>query len=129
MPQNKKEKKVAIYHRIRTLERSNNPNPEIDRCKDYINKQDSMTFFKLYNDCGESAVNWNRPKLQEMLSDIRKGKIDAVVTISLDKISRSAKDFYRILEILDVEDVSLISITQAFDTGSIASIQTTEICQ
>ena len=40
----------------------------------------------------------------------------------LDRISRSVKDFHRILEILEEYDVSLVSVKQGLDTSTAAGI-------
>lgn len=46
-----------------------------------------------YKDKGFSGKNTERPSFQEMMKDIRKGEIEAVVVYKLDRISRSVLDF------------------------------------
>ncbi len=59
-----------------------------------------------------------RPALQELLSDIRAGKIDVVVVYKIDRLTRSLMDFARIVEVFDAQKVSFVSVTQQFNTLS-----------
>ena len=45
--------------------------------------------YKEYIDRGYSGKNTNRPAFEEMLEDIRQGKISRVIVYKLDRISRS----------------------------------------
>lgn len=69
-----------------------------------------------YKDKGFSGKNTERPSFQEMMKDIRKGEIEAVVVYKLDRISRSVLDFSTILEELQKHNVDFISAMEAFDT-------------
>jgi site-specific DNA recombinase len=59
-----------------------------------------------------------RPALQYLLTDIQAGRIDIVVLYKVDRLTRSLPDFARLVEILDVEQVSFVSVTQQFNTTS-----------
>jgi DNA invertase Pin-like site-specific DNA recombinase len=48
---------------------------------------------------------------------VRAGKVDAIVTYKIDRISRSPKDFYDLREILKAHNVTFVSATQHFDTS------------
>jgi DNA invertase Pin-like site-specific DNA recombinase len=52
-----------------------------------------------------------------MVRDVRAGKLDAVVTYKIDRVSRTLKDFYKFWEILKAHDVTFVSATQHFDTS------------
>ncbi|MBW2070436.1 MAG: recombinase family protein, partial [Deltaproteobacteria bacterium] len=80
--------------------------------------QDGWELVKIYEDPAESGDKFKRPKLQEMLSDACSGAIDVVVTIRLDRISRSVRDFHRILKTLEDHNVDLVSVTQGIDTST-----------
>src|SRR3989442_236542 len=58
----------------------------------------------------------DRPALQQLLADIQAGKIDAVVTYKVDRLTRSLADFAKIVEIFDGRGVSFVSVTQQFNT-------------
>ncbi|MEN6355563.1 MAG: recombinase family protein [Armatimonadota bacterium] len=70
----------------------------------------------IYSDGGFTGANTERPGLQRLLDDIRAGKIDAVVTYKVDRLSRSLLDFARLMELFEEHDVSFVSVTQNFST-------------
>src|SRR3981189_1318117 len=69
-----------------------------------------------YDDGGLSGATLDRPALQQLLADIQAGKIDAVVTYKVDRLTRSLADFAKIVEIFDARGVSFVSVTQQFNT-------------
>jgi len=58
----------------------------------------------------------DRPALRQLLADIQAGKVDAVVTYKVDRLTRSLADFAKIVEIFDARSVSFVSVTQQFNT-------------
>src|SRR3981189_3912821 len=71
---------------------------------------------KAYDEGGLSGATLDRPALQQLLADIQAGKIDAVVTYKVDRLTRSLADFAKIVEIFDARSVSFVSVTQQFNT-------------
>src|SRR5439155_23548613 len=69
-----------------------------------------------YDDGGLSGATMGRPALQQLLVDIQAGKVDAVVTYKVDRLTRSLADFAKIVEIFDAKAVSFVSVTQQFNT-------------
>ena len=78
----------------------------------------SNTEHKIYKDAGISAKDRDRPAFQEMLDDIKKGKIASVVVTKLDRITRSLKDLIFLKDFFEEHSVSFISITQNLDTST-----------
>src|SRR6202042_927287 len=71
-----------------------------------------------YDDGGFSGGNLDRPALQQLIADIRAGRIDIVVVYKVDRLTRSLADFARLVELFDAEAVSFVSVTQQFNTTS-----------
>jgi len=71
---------------------------------------------ELYDDGGWSGGSMERPALQQLLSDVRAGKIDVIVVYKVDRLTRSLADFAKIVEALDDNEASFVSVTQAFNT-------------
>src|SRR5213075_1112896 len=71
-----------------------------------------------YDDGGFSGGNLERPALQQLIADIRAGRIDIVVVYKVDRLTRSLADFARLVELFDAEAVSFVSVTQQFNTTS-----------
>src|SRR5436305_1188608 len=71
-----------------------------------------------YDDGGFSGGTLERPALQQLLADIRAGRIDIVVVYKVDRLTRSLADFARLVELFDAEAVPFVSVTQQFNTTS-----------
>src|SRR5258708_11718056 len=57
-----------------------------------------------------------RPGLQRLLAEVAAGRINVIVVYKVDRLTRSLADFARIVETLDSQGVSFVSITQQFNT-------------
>lgn len=58
--------------------------------------------FKIYEDAGISAKDMeHRPAFQEMLSDMKKGKINYIVAYKLDRVTRSVRDLEELISVLE----------------------------
>src|ERR1700756_2858685 len=71
-----------------------------------------------YYDGGLSGASLDRPALQQLLADLRAGKITIVVVYKVDRLTRSLADFAKLVELFDEQGVSFVSITQSFNTTS-----------
>ncbi|MCG6158325.1 recombinase family protein [Rubinisphaera margarita] len=71
-----------------------------------------------YDDGGFTGGNMERPALKRLLDDIEAGEVDCVVVYKVDRLSRSLKDFTRVMEVFERHNVSFVSVTQAFNTTS-----------
>ena len=71
-----------------------------------------------YDDGGFSGGSLERPALRRLLADIEGGRIDAVVTYKVDRLSRSLLDFARLMEVFDQQGVRFVAVTQQLDTRS-----------
>lgn len=63
-----------------------------------------------------SGGRWNRPELNHMLEQLRKG--DVVVVWKLDRLSRSLKDVLTLMEKIDQVGAGFRSLTEVIDTTS-----------
>ncbi len=90
-----------------------------EACEAFIKSQRHEGWICLpeaYDDGGISGATMDRPALQQLLADIRAGKVDAVVVYKVDRLTRSLADFAKIVEIFDAKGVSFVSVTQQFNT-------------
>lgn len=71
-----------------------------------------------YDDGGYSGGNMDRPALQRLLADIEAGKIDAVLTYKVDRLSRSLLDFAKMMEVFDRHHVAFVSVTQQINSAT-----------
>ena len=69
-----------------------------------------------YDDGGISGGTLDRPALNQLMEDIRDGRIDCVVVYKVDRLSRSLLDFAKLIDLFDECDVTFVSVTQQFNT-------------
>lgn len=69
--------------------------------------------FKVYEDAGISAKDMtHRPAFQEMLADMKKGKINYIVAYKLDRVIHSVRDLEEIIAVLEKHNTYLIFMHQ-----------------
>ena len=65
--------------------------------------------FKVYEDAGVSAKDMeHRPAFQEMLADMKKGKINYIVAYKLDRVTRSVRDLEELIAELEKHNCYLV---------------------
>jgi site-specific DNA recombinase len=90
-----------------------------EACEAYIRSQahEGWKLVKIaYDDGGFSGGTLERPALQRLLADLGRGLVDVIVVYKIDRLTRSLADFARIVETLDRQGASFVSITQQFNT-------------
>jgi site-specific DNA recombinase len=120
-----KPQRCAIYTRKSTehnLDLSfNSLDAQREACEAYIKSQAHEGWRLIpdhYDDGGLSGASLDRPALQDLLADVRAGKITVVVVYKVDRLTRSLADFAKLVELFDQFGVSFVSITQSFNTTS-----------
>ncbi len=115
-------KKCAIYTRVSTSMQAekeyNSCEAQKDKMLSYIKSQEDLDLYKEFTDPAFSGSNIDRPALKELLRDIAAKKVQVVLTYKIDRLTRSSKDFYSLIEFFEKYDVSFISISEHFDTSS-----------
>ena len=109
-------KNCAIYTRVST---DNQAGKEFSSCdaqeqkiRSFISSQDNWRVSEVYSDGGYSGANTERPDLKRLLSDLKKEKIDIVFVYKIDRLTRSPKDFYQLIEFFEQAKIDFISITE-----------------
>lgn len=112
--------RVAIYVRVSTLH-------QIDRDSLPMQKQDLIAYAKLmlgtddvviFEDAGYSGKNTDRPKFQEMMSQIRTGVFTHLLVWKIDRISRNLLDFATMYNELKSLGITFVSKNEQFDTST-----------
>jgi len=116
--------RCAIYTRVSTDNQVEKDYNSLETQKEslmaYIqaHKYEGWELYDIYEDAGYSAADLNRPELQRLLNDIRRKKINIVLVYKIDRLTRSPKDFYQLIELFEKYNISFISITERFDTST-----------
>ncbi|MFC2061027.1 recombinase family protein [Elusimicrobiota bacterium] len=112
----------AVYTRVST---DNQAEKNFNSCesqelkiKSFIDSQENLNTYRTYSDPGFTGANLERPGLQEMLFDIQNYKVNLVIAYKIDRLTRSPKDFYNLVETFEQYGVDFISVTERFDTST-----------
>lgn len=124
MPDGAAQVRCAIYTRKSTTNRldaeMNSLETQREVCSAYIASQRYKSWVELsqrYDDGGQSGSDLDRPALASLMNDIEKGKIDTVVIYKVDRLTRSLIDFVRLVDLFEQRNITLVSISQAFDSS------------
>lgn len=82
---------------------------------------------KVYRDSAQSGAKENRPGLSDLLSEVRRRRIDVVMVWSLDRLARSLRQLLSLAEEFHALGVDLCSHKQAIDTASPAGRLTYQV--
>lgn len=84
-----------------------------------INKycKDKYQIVREYVDEAKSATTDNRPQFQQMMKDVAKSGVYAVIVHKLDRFSRNKIDSYLYKALLQKQGVKLISVTEHLDNS------------
>ena len=126
--------RCAIYTRKSTDENVDTDFNSLDAQREsgesYIKSQAQEGWVALperYDDIAFSGATTERPALQRLLADVEAGGIDTVVVYKIDRFSRSLLDFTKLIERLEQHDVSLVAVTQQFNTTTSMGMLTLNI--
>lgn len=101
----KEEKKIAgIYIRVSTEDQAREGFSlgEQEEKLRQLCKYKDFEIFKVYKDAGTSAQNMkDRPALQQMLEDMKAGKLNYIVAYKLDRVTRSVRDLEVLISTLE----------------------------
>lgn len=67
-----------------------------------------------------SARSLDRPKLQRILKDLRKGRANGILVVKLDRLTRSVADLGALLQDFASRDLALVSVEDRLDTSTAA---------
>ena len=82
-------------------------------------KYKDYKIYKVYKDAGISAKDMaNRPDFQQMLEDMKAGKINYIVAYKLDRVTRSVRDLEVLISELEKHNCYLICDRDDVNTSS-----------
>ena len=111
---------VGLYPRVSTEDQSrfgHSLDEQEDKLKQLCSFKD-YEIYKVYREEGVSAKDTNRPKFQEMIEDMKSGKINKIIVYKLDRLTRSIKDLETICTLLEEYNCSLESVAEEINTST-----------
>ncbi len=113
---------AAIYTRVSTDNQAeiefNSCDAQAAKIRAFITSQENMGVHNVYSDVGYSGATMNRPALTQLLHDLQGGQMNFVIVYKIDRLTRSPRDFYQLIETFERYGVSFISVTERFDTST-----------
>ena len=100
---NEKIKSAGIYIRVSTFDQVREEfslGEQEERLKEFCNFR-RYNIYKIYQDAGISVKNDKRPAYQEMIEDVKKGNINVIVALKLDRLTRSVYDIEKLMKFVN----------------------------
>ena len=120
-PARQRRTRAALYMRVSTdaqFEEGYSIEQQKEMLEAYC-KAKRIEEYECYIDPGFSGSNIERPAMQNLIRDIREGRLTHVLVYKLDRLSRSQKDtLYLIEDVFNTHDVTFTSLNENFDTST-----------
>ena len=103
MNMDEKIKSAGIYIRVSTFDQARKGfslGEQEERLKEFCDFK-RYNIYKVYQDAGISAKNDKRPAYQEMIEDVKKGNINVIVALKLDRLTRSVYDIEKLMKFVN----------------------------
>ena len=116
----KKPQTAVGYCRVSTTGQADNGDSLSDqkeRIKGYATAH-GLQLVEVIQDRGHSGGSLDRPGAKRLLKLIRGRKVDAVIVVKLDRITRSLRDLGDLIELFEKKGVELASIGDSIDTAT-----------
>jgi site-specific DNA recombinase len=110
--------KTAIYIRVSTEEQAKEGfsiRAQKERLANFVSSQD-WDVHDYYLEEGVSAKDMVRPELSRMIKDIEQGHVEVVLVYRLDRLTRSVRDLYNMLDLFEKHGCKFKSATEVYDT-------------
>lgn len=111
---------IALYSRVSTKEQAEGYSigEQQERLRAFA-ASFGWKDIKFYTDPGFSGAKLDRPAMQELIRDVKAGKISRVVVYKLDRLSRSQKDTLELIEDVFLPNgCEFVSMSESFDTST-----------
>ena len=111
---------AGLYSRVSTEDQSrfgHSVDEQEDRLKKLCDYKE-YKIYKVYREEGVSAKSMKRPMFQEMIQDMRDGKINKIIVYKLDRLTRSIQDLENICKMLEEYNCSLESVSEDINTDT-----------
>jgi putative DNA-invertase from lambdoid prophage Rac len=109
--------RVAIYARVSTIDKNQNPETQLMPLRDYCHAQ-GLEIFKEYIDTASALDIAHRTAWRELLDDAARRKFQVVLVFKLDRAFRSVKHMHDTLYTWEALGISFRSIREQFETST-----------
>ena len=113
--------RAAEYHRLSREDGDKEESDSIVSQKyithDYLDAQDDIIFVRDYDDDGKTGTDFDRPAFQEMMADIKSGRVNCIIVKDLSRLGRNYILVGQYLEmIFPMLNIRFISVLDRIDS-------------
>lgn len=112
--------RCGVYVRVSTDDQRDygySIDSQLRMIKEYCEKN-KYDIVDVYNDAGHSGKDLMRPEMQRLLKDIKSKKIDKLVAIKVDRLTRNNYDGFWLLNYCEEHDVKIELILEPYDVST-----------
>ena len=112
--------RCGIYVRVSTDDQRDNGysiDSQLRMIKEHCEKNEYI-IVDVYNDAGHSGKDLMRPEMQRLLKDIKSKKIDKLIAIKADRLTRNNFDGFWLLNYCEEHDVKIELILEPYDVST-----------
>ena len=109
--------RCGVYVRVSTEEQRDNGysiDSQLRMIKEYCEKN-NYDIVDVYNDAGHSGKDLMRPQMQRLLKDIKSHKIETIVAIKVDRLTRNNYDGFWLLNYCEEYGIKIELILEPYD--------------
>ena len=93
-------------------------------CVDFAKKHPEMLIMKVYTDNGVTGTTFERKAFEELMTDVRAGKVDCIIVKDFSRFGRDALDAVDLIDVIfPTLDVRFISVLDEYDSENPACVQ------
>jgi len=112
--------RAGIYVRVSTDDQRDNGHSidsQLRMLKEHCEKQ-NYDIIDVYNDAGYSGKDLFRPEMQRLQQDIKSRKLDKLLAIKVDRLTRNNFDGFWLLNFCESNDVKIELILEPYDVST-----------
>ena len=112
--------RCGIYVRVSTDEQRDNGysiDSQLRMIKEYCEKNE-YSIVGVYNDAGYSGKDLMRPEMQRLIKDIKMNKLDKLIAIKVDRLTRNNYDGFWLLNYCEEYNVKIELILEPYDVST-----------
>ena len=93
-------------------------------CVDFAKKHPEMLVMKVCTDNGVTGTTFERKAFEELMTDVRAGKVDCIIVKDFSRFGRDALDAVDLIDVIfPTLDVRFISVLDEYDSENPARVQ------
>ena len=112
--------RCGIYVRVSTDDQKGNGysiDSQLRMIKEYC-ERNNYVIVSIYNDAGYSGKDLMQPEMQRLLKDIKSKKIDKLIAIKVDRLTRNNFDGFWLLNYCEQYNVKIELILEPYDVST-----------